>query len=711
MGVQAPTNHPLAALARIDRGSATTWLLGFAPIFYLALSGGGYDTILRTEVGLLAWSFILLGALVGVIPRVRLTPAAWVALALLGGFLVWTWVAVAWSQSEEWTLIEVARVATYLGVLALALAVVRHGTARSLLNGVASAIALVAGLAVLYRLAPSLFPADTGSRFYEVAQLQYPFEYSDAVGEFFALGLPLLLMLTLAGRTATGRAAAGVGSVLAAVCLVMTASHGGVFAAVVGLVVLALLARQRSWLPRSRRRQVMALVAAAIALAVAVAVITGLVHQVWVDFKQPHGGGQLSLAGSHRYQYWSAALGAFESRPWRGIGPGTFQFYWAQHNSLNEFVLNAHSLYFEALAEAGIVGLLLVVGLFVTVLVAGARVVFDTGGPERLTAAAAVAGFAAFCAAAGYDWVWQIGAVPVAALLLAALALSAPHRESAAPSRLGGKRVLLALASIAALGSLVVPLATTVEVRKSQMAAAAADYHAALADAASAHRIEPGAATPRLQQGLILEQLGEPARALHALSQARADEPTNWRLWAVASRLETEADRPGRAFADYLRARALNPTSPLFKATARLVPIAGEPLSALLVPPGKAGANQYFETIPGAAGNLAPPRPRPTAQDLNRATWAGSGKGTAVAPALARFGAHGSAAAKLAAATALPSGTHAHDLRAPHGESPPLAIASMLAGSDAGGMGPLLAILLVAVVAAGVVMRRQATAS
>ncbi len=60
---------------------------------------------------------------------------------------------------------------TYLGMLVLGLCIVRRASSRAMLNGVASAIGLVAGLAVLYRIAPSLFPADTGARFFYVDRL------------------------------------------------------------------------------------------------------------------------------------------------------------------------------------------------------------------------------------------------------------------------------------------------------------------------------------------------------------------------------------------------------------------------------------------------------------------------------------------------------------------------------------------------------------
>jgi O-antigen ligase len=687
------------------------WLVGFAPIVYLALSGGGYDVIVRSEIGLVACWAVLLGVLVGLIPRAGLTRASWIAVALLGAFLTWTWVATGWTSSEERTLVEVARIATYLGVLLVGLCVVTGGRARSFLNGVASAIATVAGLALLYRLAPSIFPADMGARFYYVNRLQWPFEYADAVGEFVALGLPLLVAVGALARTLPGRIAAATGFVVAAVCLGLTSSQGGLLAALGGLLVLGLLWPWQSRFSAKTRRAVAWSVAGAVLLAIVLVVATGVAQQAWDAFKRPQIQGQLSISGSHRYQYWQAAFHAFRSEPWRGIGPGTFQFYWAQHNSLKEFVLNAHSLYFETLAELGIVGALLIVCLFVTVLGASIWRATRAESTERIVVAAAVAGFAAFCAAAAFDWVWQIGVIPMAALLLAAVALNAKNENDASLHRphrraMTISRSVLGLAALVGVVAILVPLSETVAVRKSQAAAASGRYRAALGDAATAQRLEPGSATTWLQRALILEQLERPGPSRSAVLQAETREPTNWRIWLIASRLATEAGRPAQALSDYRRARSLNPSSPLFSETSRLSPIGEQTLAALVVPPGKAGANQYFETIPGAAGNFAPPQAGRVITRLNSRSLTALGRGQHAAQELVRLPGGGEAAARLAAATAWPltraagvSAAVKHPRRPfdPPGGSPIAAIAETVGGSDEGGLGWALPVLLAAV--------------
>jgi tetratricopeptide (TPR) repeat protein len=689
-------------------------LVGFAPIVYLALSGGGYDIIVRSELGLVACWAVLLGVLVGVLPRAGLTRASWIAVVLLGASLAWTWIATGWSFSAERTLVEVARIATYLGVLLVGLCVVTGGRARSSLNGVASAIATVAGLALLYRLAPSIFPADTGARFYYVTRLQWPFEYADAVGEFVALSLPLLVAAGALARTLPGRTAAAAGFVFAAVCLGLTSSQGGLLAALVGLLVLGLL---WPWRISAKTRRAIALsLASAVMLAIVLVVATGVAQHAWDAFKRPQIQGQLSISGSHRYQYWQAAFHAFRSEPWRGIGPGTFQFYWAQHNSLKEFVLNAHSLYFETLAELGIVGALLIVCLFVTVLAAGIWRAIRSKSTERITVAAAVAGFAAFCAAAAFDWVWQIGAIPMVALLLAAIALNATNENGTSLHPPLGRartvsRSVLGLASLVGLVAILVPLSETVAVRKSQAAAASGRYQDALGDAATAQRLEPGSAITWLQRALILEQLKRPRSSLAAVLQAQTREPANWRIWLIASRVATEAGRPQQALSDYRRARSLNPSSPLFSETRRLIPIGGDPLAALVVPPGKAGANQYFETIPGVAGNFAPPQAGRVTTRLNSRSLTALGRGQRAAQVLVRLSGGGEAAARLAAATAWPLArpagataavTEARRAFDPPGSSPITAVAETVGGSDEGGLGWGLPVVLAAVLVGAV---------
>jgi len=122
----------------------------------------------------------------------------------------------------------------------------------------------------------------------------------------------------------------------------------------------------------------------------------------------------------------------------------------------------------------------------------------------------------------------------------------------------------LGLLAVACLVGTGIPLATASDVRKSQSAAAAGNLDAALDDARSAARIEPGAATPQLQIALVLELQHQLPAAVGAAEHATRNEPQNWSNWLVLSRLEAESGDVAASVADYARARSLNPRSPVF---------------------------------------------------------------------------------------------------------------------------------------------------
>lgn len=128
--------------------------------------------------------------------------------------------------------------------------------------------------------------------------------------------------------------------------------------------------------------------------------------------------------------------------------------------------------------------------------------------------------------------------------------------------------------------------------------------------------------------------------------------------------------------------------------TAAVLLAASAPAQAVtLVPPGKAGADQYFEVVPSAGGNAAPPPGAPSA--LSSGALAPYGHGRAGANALARLGSTGKAAAALAAATApkpAASGTRAG--ASGGGSSPLSAIGKALDTATSGGLGLVLPLAL-----------------
>jgi hypothetical protein len=344
----------------------------------------------------------------------------------------------------------------------------------------------------------------------------------------------------------------------------------------VGLLQMAIVAANRpSWtrIPSGAAR-VATGTAVAIAIVALVAVgAPGKVSHAWHDFKQPSeesaaGTSRLSsTSGENRYQLWSSAGREFESDPLKGTGANTFQLWWTRDADIEAPTLDTHSLYLETLGELGIVGLAILAAFIAVALGGGVARVVRSAAASRAHLAAALAASTVLWTTSIFDWTWKLPIVPIAALLLIAVLLTTgdpnpdPERDPALswPWRIG-----IALASLAAIAFIAIPYAGTSLIRQSQNKAREGDLSGALADARSAQNVQPGAATPRLQEALILEEEGQLQAAALAARAATAREPTNWRTWLVLSRLEAQLGNAPPAVRDYRRARSLNPESPIF---------------------------------------------------------------------------------------------------------------------------------------------------
>jgi O-antigen ligase/polysaccharide polymerase Wzy-like membrane protein len=358
--------------------------------------------------------------------------------------------------------------------------------------------------------------------------------------------------------------------------------------AVVGALQAALVLAARGWerpgwsrVPR-RTTLIVAAAAALVVLVVAGAAgAPGRVSDAWAEFKEESSPGKGterlgSAAGQNRYQLWSAAVKENASRPLTGTGSGTFEYWWARHADVEEIVRDTHSLYLQTLGELGIVGILLLGGFLLVVLAGGCVVVLASDAGERALLAAALAGCVAFCVTATFDWMWQLPVLPVAMLLLAAALLGGAIRrapsEGDGPGGEAGERAGLPLpgrlgitvVALVAIGVIAVPLASTSLVRGSEAEARDGDLPAALEDARTAQNVEPSAASPRLQQALVLEEMGRFPLAVEAGRAATEHERTNWRNWLVLARIEAENGEAAAAVRDYREARSLNPLSPIF---------------------------------------------------------------------------------------------------------------------------------------------------
>lgn len=123
-------------------------------------------------------------------------------------------------------------------------------------------------------------------------------------------------------------------------------------------------------------------------------------------------------------------MNGFDAAPVKGAGAGTYQTLWNVHRSRPAYVINAHSLYLQAMAELGLPGLLLLVVLVGAILVG---IVVRASGSRRVVHGAVLALAVVWVLHAGVDWDWEMPVVTLGVLAAAGLALS-PRSAPGAPA-------------------------------------------------------------------------------------------------------------------------------------------------------------------------------------------------------------------------------------------------------------------------------------
>jgi hypothetical protein len=450
-----------------------------APGVLACFSGGYFDTA-RLRAGILAWA-LLLATVALLRPAPPRGAAAGAALAGLAGLTALTGLSLLWAPLAGPAADDLQRLLLYLPVLAAGVVILREPAAARLAEPLL--LAAITG-ATLYGLSERLLPGIVSLERVISAgdRLAHPLTYWNGTGAFAAIGLvlaagvagdperPLLLRraasatapaLGLAlyltfSRGALGALAVGLGLLLALFptagqlrAAVVVAAAGALAAlAVLGLGEVATAGGGGAGQGAAMLAIVLALALAAAALsagherrtpgshlprlrviAVALLGIALLGTVVAVTRTERRGGadapeatpGRLASVQSNRYEYWRVAVRTFGEHPVLGQGSGSFRVAWLRERSFRESVRDAHSLYFETAAELGLAGLACLVLLFGGV-VAFARRARGRAGPSTSAAIAAVATWALH---AGLDWDWELPALSLVAIVLAARLLAA----------------------------------------------------------------------------------------------------------------------------------------------------------------------------------------------------------------------------------------------------------------------------------------------
>ena len=188
---------------------------------------------------------LLLGFATGLLPRARIGRLSALPLAGLAALALVTVFALSWTQSDERTVNELARVLHHAGVVVLVLALIDPVTWRPAAAGLTAGAVLVSLAALASRLAPGFFPVDAVNRVFPGNRLNYPLGYWNAIAAWSAMAAALAVGWSAHARSLAARALAlaPVPAIIGATYLCY--SRGGVIAVAAGLLALLLLAPAR----------------------------------------------------------------------------------------------------------------------------------------------------------------------------------------------------------------------------------------------------------------------------------------------------------------------------------------------------------------------------------------------------------------------------------------------------------------------------------
>jgi O-Antigen ligase len=260
---------------------------------------------------------------------------------------------------------------------------------------------------------------------------------------------------------------------------------------------------------------------------------------------------------SNRYDYWRVAWRSFEDTPVQGVGAGAFSVPWFRSRSIDENVTDAHSWQAGALAETGLVGLVLAAAVLLLPLsrIRNARA---SAGAWPIAAVALGGAGVYFVLHASLDWLFRIPAIAIPGFVV----LGALATGGGPPGALlfSGRR---ARATLAAVALIVVALATPAYLSTDALAdgetEAATSTKAALDDLDRAARLNPFATEPLLVRSTILQLEKRPAPAVDAANEATDRAPQNWSAWVVLAGAQRSAGNVPGSRVSLERAARLNP--------------------------------------------------------------------------------------------------------------------------------------------------------
>lgn len=340
-----------------------------------ALAGGAIVALAAADGGYApaAWrggavAFAAVAGLLALWAPMRPARSAVLIAGSLAGYAVLSLSSAVWSAHPAASILDTQRTLLYLTALA-SFVLAGEGLAAGVVLGAAVVGVWALGARALHYAPPDPF---------EGRLLTGPIGYANGLGVLMAVGAAVCVAESLRSR----RPFMAAPLAIFAPALLLTNSRGSLVAVVAGCSVAFALA--------AGRRIPAALVVIASSALLALLLVVG-----------PREIGD-------RANYWGAARATIAAHPIGGTGAGTFGL----HHVEAPYARDAHSLYLQALSDLGVGGLVLVLGV----------VAIPLATAIRNNLAVPAAGLTVFAFHAGVDWDWQLPAVTVAGLALAAAA-------------------------------------------------------------------------------------------------------------------------------------------------------------------------------------------------------------------------------------------------------------------------------------------------
>jgi O-antigen ligase len=255
-----------------------------------------------------------------------------------------------------------------------------------------------------------------------------------------------------------------------------------------------------------------------------------------------------------RLPLWEAAVRIYETQKLRGTGAGTYQLYYTRYRTQPGYVVDAHSLYLQSLAELGIVGFVLILLVVLGIL---GGLATRIRGPGRGLYAALFATMLAWAIHQGVDWDWQMPAVTLAVFILAGLALARPRDGRVGFGGLPAPRTFVALGwLVLAVAPLLVSTSYT-RLHRSVQELDRGECTAAKNEALSSLSLSAKRPQAYVVAGVCDLEQGFAQAAVPAMTQAADLEGQSWENWFwVAVARAAAGVNPHTAIA---RAIELNP--------------------------------------------------------------------------------------------------------------------------------------------------------